>query len=154
MARRAIAFLTAVTTSTAALLGAASTIPASAAAAPSCASVPIRVVDLFLRIDARFVTPHRVSASALICSYYGATGRAANEATIIYLVSNQHEFIGNKEKAAARHVLRTVSATEYGYASGSDEYLFVLDGSHQVQVFAMVPFGRLERLARHLPSFS
>jgi hypothetical protein len=124
---------------------------AASPAAPSCSTISIPVLDKYLGIDAKFVNPHRVSAKALICSYYGATGRAINEATIIYLASNSVEFAGNKTKNAATHTLQTVSPTEYAYSYGGAHYVFVLDGGFQVQLFAIVPLARIEHLARRLP---
>ncbi len=72
----------------AAALGTAALTGVSAAATtPTCATVSIATMNSALGIDAAHVTslhPPK-NPSALICSYYGNSGRAANEATINYL---------------------------------------------------------------------
>jgi hypothetical protein len=49
------------------------------------------------------------------------------------------------------HTIGGIKAGAYSYDVGLERYLYVLDGSTQVQLFATVPLVRLEALARELP---
>lgn len=113
----------------------------------------VRAVDANLGIDAvavRSVRPPKPKG-ALICSYYGATGHAANEATVIFLRANGAAFAAVRAGvAAARRVelVTGIGTAAFAYAIGPEHYLEVLTGGELVECYAAVPPARLERLAR------
>jgi hypothetical protein len=125
------------------------------AVAPSC-DVSVAHLDAELGIDAAHVTALHPGkpAGALICSYYGNSGRAANEATLNYVPASPTTFAGVKLGLRTVHKIRTLAGIDsgaYSYSVGSERYLYVLVGPDQVQLFATVPLVRLEALARTLP---
>jgi hypothetical protein len=139
-------------------LAAISTLPATAATA-TCGTVTIAKLNAALGIDAAHVTSvHPPKApKALICSYYGNSGRAANEATINYIPTTATSFAALKASNARAHQVRTITGirtSAYSYAIGTERYLYVLDGKDQVQMFAIAPLAKLEALGRALPSLS
>jgi hypothetical protein len=120
--------------------------------------VSVALVDAKLRIAAAHVTAHRPSAAALICSYYGNSGRAANEATINYLRASSGTFLGIEASLAKTHSIRKIAGIKsgaYTYVAAPDRFFYVLDNTTQVQIFAIdsVPLARLQSLARALPVF-
>ncbi len=129
-------------------------------ATPSnCGVVPVALVDAKLEIDAAHVTPHRPASphGALICSYFGNSGRAANEATINYLPASPTTFVAVEASLAKTHSIRKIAGIgsgAYTYFVAPDRFLYVLDGTTQVQIFATVSLGRLEALGRALPRLS
>lgn len=133
---------------------------AQAGAIPStCGVVSIALVDAKLGIDAAHVTPHHPSVAALICSYYGNSGRAANEASINYLPASSKTFLAIEASLAKTHSITKISGIKsgaYTYVAAPDRFLYVLDGTTQVQIFAIdsIPLGRMKALARALPAFS
>jgi hypothetical protein len=141
------------------LLGSAFLSQARAGAVPSgCGVVSIAVVDAKLGIDAAHVAARRPSASALACSYYGNSGRAANEATINYLPASARTFFAVEALLGKTHAISKVAGIKsgaYTYVASSDRFLYVLDGTTQVQIFVIdsVPLGRLKALGRALPLF-
>lgn len=135
-------------------------IASRAGATPStCGVVSVALVDAKLGIDAAHVTAHHPSARALICSYYGNSGRAANEATINYLPASPTTFLAVEASLAKTHSISKIAGIKsgaYTYVVAPDRYLYVLDATTQVQIFATesVSLGRLEALARALPALS
>jgi hypothetical protein len=132
--------------------------PAGATTA-TCATVSVAKLNAALGIDAAHVTSvHPPKApTALICSYYGNSGRAANEATINYLATTAASFAALKTSNARAHHVSTVGGigtSAYSYAIGSERYLYVLDGKDQVQMFAIATLAKLEALGRALPKLS
>jgi hypothetical protein len=126
------------------------------AAAPTCNTVSVRLLDSTLGIDAAHVNAiHPASpAGALICSYYGNSGRAANEATINYLRASARTFSAVEASLAKTHAIRSIVGIKsgaYSYVTGSERFLYVLDGTDQVQMYAIVGLGKLEKLARLIP---
>jgi hypothetical protein len=121
-----------------------------AAASPtSCSVVYVSKLDASLGIDAAHVTSThpKGNANALICSYYGDSGRAANEATLNYLPTTAKSFAALETTASASHKVRRIvgiKSAAYSYVVGTERYLYVLDGSSQVQIFAALPLARLE----------
>jgi hypothetical protein len=112
-----------------------------------------------LGIDAAHVTSVHPAKDpkALICSYYGNSGRAANQATINYIPTTATSFAALKASNAASHQVRTITGirtSAYSYVIGTERYLYVLDGRDQVQMFAIAPLAKLEALGRALPSLS
>jgi hypothetical protein len=94
---------------------------------------------------------------ALICSYYGNSGQSANEATINYVPATAKGFAGVKSSLSATHSIRTIAGIKsgaYSYLVGSTRFLYVLDGTEQLQMFATVPLVRLEHLAEAIPVLS
>jgi hypothetical protein len=148
----------------AALLASAVTaVPADAtttgAITATCGTVSIATMNAALAIDAAHVTSVRPpkNPKALICSYYGNSGRAANEATINYLPATARSFAALKASNASSHHVRTITGIKtsaYSYEIGTENYLYVLNGTDQVQIFATVPLSKLEILARKMPSLS
>jgi hypothetical protein len=133
-------------------------IPAAATTA-TCATVRIATLNAALGIDVAHVTSLRPPKNprALICSYYGNSGKAANEATINYLPTTATSFDALKASNASSHHVRTINGIKsgaYSYDVGTERYLYVLSGTEQVQMFAVVPLEKLESLARELPSLS
>jgi hypothetical protein len=129
---------------------------AGAAAKPSCTTVSVTVLDQALTIDAAAVMSTRPSGTpgSLICSYYGLSGHAKNEATIIYIPTTVRTFRAVEKVLGKTHAVSDVhgiKSAAYDYRLGDDYYLFVFDGRYQVEMYAMVPLGRIERLARRLP---
>jgi hypothetical protein len=142
------------------LVGTAFLASSQAGAIPSgCGVVSVGIVDAKLGIDAAHVTPHRPSASALICSYYGNSGRAANEATINYLPASKRTFLAIEASLAKTHAITKIAGIKsgaYTYVAAPNRFLYVLDDTTQVQIFVIdsVPLGRLKALARAIPLFS
>ena len=139
--------------------GIASVLPlptAGAAPNPSCTTVSVATLDQALTIDAAAVNPSRPSGTpgSLICSYYGLSGHAKNQATIIYIATTARTFSAVEKVLAQRHAISNVhgiKSAAYDYKLGDYYYLFVFDGGYQVEMYAEVPLGRVERLARRLP---
>jgi hypothetical protein len=130
--------------------------PPAGATPTTCATVSITQLDTALGIDASHVTASHPASpvGALICSYYGDTGRAANEATVNYLPATAKAFRAVKASLSTSHAIRTITGIKsgaYSYSVGSERYLYVLDGSSQVQIFATIALAKLETLARALP---
>lgn len=139
-------------------VSAVTALPATAATV-TCGTVTIAKLNTALDIDAAHVTSVHPAkdAKTLICSYYGNSGRAANEATINYIPTTATSFAALKASNARSHKVRTVtgiSASAYSYVIGTERYLYGLDGRDQVQMFAIAPLARLEALARALPALS
>lgn len=133
-------------------------IPAAATAA-TCGTVSIATVNAALGIDAAHVTSLRPpkNPKALICSYFGNSGRAANEATINYLPATAASFTALKASNASSHHVRTITGLKsgaYSYDVGTERYLYFLNGTEQVQMFAIVALAKLEGLAREMPVLS
>lgn len=129
------------------------------AASTNCGVVSVARLDSSLGIDAVHVTATHPNSKpdALICSYYGNTGRAANGATVNYVPAATKSFAALEVSLAASHKIQPVSGIKsgaYSYVVGAERYLYVLDGPNQVQIFAMVSLVRLEALARSLPLLS
>jgi hypothetical protein len=62
-----------------------------------------------------------------------------------------------KTSNASSHTVRTISGIKsaaYSYDIGTERYLYVLNGTEQAQMFAVVPLVKLETLAREMPSLS
>lgn len=129
-------------------------------ATPSnCGVVPVALVDAKLRIDAAHVTAHHPTSprGALICSYFGNSGRAANEATVNYVATSPTTFVAVEALLAKTHSVHKIAGIgsgAYTYFVAPDRFLYVLDGTTQVQIFATVSLVRLEALARALPPLS
>ncbi|MGA8297751.1 MAG: hypothetical protein WB770_11975 [Acidimicrobiales bacterium] len=142
------------------LIGSAIVTESPAGATPStCGVVSVALVDAKLGIAAAHVNARRPSSVALICSYYGNSGRASNEATINYLPASKRTFLAIEASLAKTHSIRRISGIKsgaYTYVAGTERFLYVLDNTTQVQMFAIdsVSLGRLEALARALPLFS
>ncbi len=127
-----------------------------AGAASTCGSMSVSVLDANLGIDATHVSAaHPASpVGALICSYFGNSGRTANEATVNYLPATAKAFATFEASLANSHRIRTINGIKsaaYSYEVGSERYLYVLDGTKQVQMFAATPLSKLEALARAMP---
>ena len=133
-------------------------IAAAAGAASSCGRVSVKLLDSALGINAAQVNAsHPSTPGALVCSYFGNTGKAANEATVNYLPASAKVFAGIEAALAKTNRIRTISAIKsgaYSYLQGSERYLYVLDGVDQVQIYATVPLAKLEKLAREMPIIS
>jgi hypothetical protein len=133
---------------------------AMAGATPStCGVVSVGLVNAKLGIDAAHVTAHHPAspAGALICSYYGNSGRAANEATINYVPATPTSFAAVEASLAKTHSIRKLAGIQsgaYTYVVAPDRFLYTLDSTTQVQIFATVSLARLEALGRALPSLS
>jgi hypothetical protein len=132
---------------------------ASGATGATCSSVSVQTVDSALGIDAAKVNSTRPPspAGALICSYYGLSGNAANEATINFLPATSTQFLAVENSLAKQHRIVNVPGIKsgaYHYHLAPNNFMFVLDGSMQVQMFATVSVAKLERLARNLPLYS
>jgi hypothetical protein len=128
----------------------------AAATTPACSTVGIATLNSALGIDAAHVSSQH-PRNALICSYYGNSGKAANEATINYIPTTARSFAALKASNASSHAVRTITSIKsgaYSYDIGTERYLYVLDGTEQVQMFAIVPLAKLETLAREMPSLS
>lgn len=141
------------------LAGTAVTAIPAAATTATCQTVGIATVNAALGIDAAHVTSLRPpkNPKALICSYYGNSGRTANEATINYVATTAASFAALKASNASSHHVRTITGIKsdaYSYEVGTERYLYVLNGSEQVQMFAIVALAKLESLAREMPSLS
>jgi hypothetical protein len=137
---------------------AATAIPAGATTA-TCQTVSIASLNAAIGIDAAHVTSLRPpkNPKALICSYYGDSGRAANEATINYVTATAASFAALKASNASSHHVQTITGLKsgaYSYEVGAERYLYVLDGKEQVQMFAIVGLTKLESVARRMPSLS
>jgi hypothetical protein len=140
--------------------GVAAALPFATAGAgvdPSCTTVSVATLDQALTIDAAAVMSSRPSGTpgSLICSYYGLSGHAKNEATIIYIPTIARTFSAVEKVLAQKYHVANVhgiKSAAYAYKFGTDYYLFVLDGGYQVEMYAEVSLGRVERLARRLPT--
>jgi hypothetical protein len=131
----------------------------STAATTTCATVSIAKINKALGIDAAHVSAVRPAKNptALICSYYGNSGRAANEVTINYVPATAASFAALKASNARSHRVRTISGigtSAYSFAIGTEGYLYVLKGKEQVQIFAIASLPKLEALGRALPPLS
>lgn len=130
----------------------------AAGAASSCGGVSVKVLDSALRIEAAQVSAsHPSTAGALICSYFGNSGRSANEATINYLPATAKVFAAIEASLSKTNTIRTIPGMKsgaYSYLKGSERYLYVLDGVDQVQIYATVPLAKLEKLAGERPLLS
>jgi hypothetical protein len=129
------------------------------AATATCGTVSIATINAALGIDAAHVTSVHPAKNpkALICSYYGNSGRAANEVTINYIPTAAASFAAVKASNASSHQLRTITGIKsgaYSYVIGTERYLYVLDGTDQVQMFTIAPLAKLEELARKMPTLS
>jgi hypothetical protein len=127
-----------------------------AAAKPSCTTVSVATLDRALTIDAAAVISTHPSGTAgsLICSYYGLSGHAKNEATIIYIPTTARTFHAVEKVLAQKHAvsnIRGIKSAAYDYKLGDDYYVFAFDRGYQVEMYAEVSLGRVERLARRLP---
>jgi hypothetical protein len=94
---------------------------------------------------------------ALICSDYGNSSRAANEATINYLPATAASFAALQASNASSHHVQTITGLKsgaYSYEVGTERYLYVLNGTEQVQMFAISALAKLETLARKMPRLS
>lgn len=139
--------------------GAAVNVIPAAATMATCQTVSIATLNVALGIDAAHVTSLRPpkNPKALICSYYGNSGRAANEATINYITTTAASFAALKVSNASSHHVQTITGLKsdaYSYEVGTERYLYVLDGKEQVQIFAIAALAKLENLARRMPSLS
>jgi hypothetical protein len=125
--------------------------------APSCRTIAIRALNNTLGIASVAVNRHAGSiAGSFICSYYGASGGYKNQASIIFLPAGPVQFAGIKAGLSKQHTVVTVPGLlsgAYYYHLAPNYYLYVLDGTYQVQMFAAVPIAKLELLARRLPIF-
>ena len=126
---------------------------APARGVPACTAVPVRLLDAKLDIDAVAVgTTHPPRpAGAAICSYYGATGRSRNEATIVYMRATAAQF--RIVVAVARRAHRLVEVAHlaygaYGYETPVLSFLYVLYGTTLAEIYADVPLARVVALAR------
>ena len=129
------------------------------AATAACGTLGIATINAALGIDAAHVTSvhPETNPKALICSYYGNSGRAANEVTINYVPATAASFAAVKASNAPSHQLRTITGIKsfaYSYVIGTERYLYVLDGTDQVQMFTIAPLAKLEVLARKMPLIS
>ena len=129
------------------------------AATATCGTLSIATINAALGVDAAHVTSVHPAKNvkALICSYYGNSGRAANELTINYLPATAATFAVVKASNASSHQLKTITGIKsgaYSYVVGTERYLYVLDGTDQVQMFTIAPLAKLEELARKMPSLS
>ena len=131
-------------------------VPPAGAAVPSCASVSVATVNAALRIHAAHVnSTHPASpAGSLICSYYGNSGHAANQATIIFVRATAKGFAGVERANGAKYKLEPVSTFEYGYLATPNQFVFRYDSPYQVELFGTQSFGRLRKLAGMLPPLS
>jgi hypothetical protein len=132
---------------------------AAGAVAPSCTTVSIATLDAKLGIAAAHVhaTHPGAPAGSLICSYYGNSGLTENEATLTFVPATAAAFASVKAALSNGHSIRTITGIKqgaYSYLVASQRYLYVLDGSEQVQLYATVALARLEQLARALPALS
>ena len=125
----------------------------------TCGVVSVALVNAKLGIDAAHVTAHHPAspAGALICSYYGNSGRATNEATINYVPASPTAFAAveaSLAKTHSEHKITGIQSGAYTYVAEPDRFLYVLDGTTQAQIFATasVSLARLEALGRALPS--
>ncbi len=125
----------------------------------TCGVVSVALVNAKLGIDAAHVTAHHPAspAGALICSYYGNSGRATNEATINYVPASPTAFAAveaSLAKTHSEHKIAGIKSGAYTYVAEPDRFLYVLDGTTQAQIFATasVSLARLEALGRALPS--
>ncbi|MDA8290492.1 MAG: hypothetical protein M0Z33_02255 [Actinomycetota bacterium] len=128
---------------------------AHAARTVSCATVTVRVLDAELGIDAVAVHSVRPRSpkGSLICSYFGATGHAANQATIVYLHANAAELSAIRAGVSRAHRVSTVAhlgSAAFSYVAAPEHYLYLLSGSYLVELYAAVPAPKVERLARGL----
>lgn len=129
---------------------------ASTTPVANCATVTISALDRALGIDAAKVSTVRPAKphGAVICSYFGLSGRAANEATIGYIPVTRLEFAEIRAALAKSHVITGVKGIKggaYSFVSSGETFLYVLDGRYQVQLFATRPLGRLKQLGVALP---
>jgi hypothetical protein len=129
-----------------------------AVSVPTCSSISIASLDKALAIDAVKVNADRPAspAGSLICSYYGLSGQAQNEATINYVPATPFMFAAVEKALANKYAISLVGGLKsraYEYYRSGNHYLYVLDGGYQVQLFGIQPLGRIERLARKLPNF-
>jgi hypothetical protein len=111
------------------LSGTAVTAIPAAAMTATCQTVSIATLDAALGMDAAHVTPLRPpkNPKALICSYYGNSGRAANEATINYLPTTAASFASLKASNASAHHVQTITSLKsgaYSYEVGTKRYLY------------------------------
>ena len=93
---------------------------------------------------------------ALICSYFGASGRIANEATINYVPASAKAFAAVEASLGATHAvtpLAGIKTAAYTYRAAPNTLVYVEDGSEQVHLYADVSLAKLEKLARKLPNF-
>jgi hypothetical protein len=130
----------------------------AAGTAPTCNTVSLKLLDSTLAIDAAHVnTTHPPTAGSLVCSYYGNSGRSANEATINYLPAGAVVFAKVEASLASSHTIRSIpwiKSGAYSYVQGNERFLYVLDGTEQVQMYATVPLVKLELLAKAMPLVS
>jgi len=129
--------------------------PHTAAAPGTCATVPVRLLDAELAISAVAVSSvHPASPKgSLICSYYGASGHAANQATIVFLRANAVEFAGIRRRVSDAHRVTGVAhlgAAAFSYSAPPETYLYLLDGPHFVEIYAAVRVQRLEALGHRV----
>jgi hypothetical protein len=124
-------------------------------ARPTCATVSVPLLDAQLGIDAVAVHAARPSPSSLICSYYGASGRIKNEATIVYLsvTATPAQFaavIAAEEKTRKLAKVPRIGEGAYAYELAPNAYLYMLDGRSIVQLYAAVALTKVEALARRI----
>ncbi|HUY30180.1 MAG TPA: hypothetical protein VMV02_04215 [Acidimicrobiales bacterium] len=127
----------------------------AAVASPTCATVSVHLLDAELRIAAVAVHAARPPSpkGSLICSYYGATGHAANQATIVYLRADAAQFAAIRRGVAATHRIAPVAhlgAGAFSYAVPPVHYLYLQRAGHLVEIYAQVATARLELLARRM----
>ena len=130
---------------------------AASASVPSCAVISIATLNRSLGIDAAKVAPTHPSspAGSLICSFYGLSGGQKNEATVNFVPATAAAFAAVKASLARQHAITNVAGLlggAYDYRVSPNNFLLVLDGGWQVQLFAAVRVAKLEALARTLPA--
>jgi len=128
------------------------------AASTNCGVVSVARLDSSLGIDAVHVTATHPNSKpdALICSYYGNTGRAANGATVNYVPAATKSFAALEVSLAASHKINPYPASSRARTATSSARSATLRTGRPepVQIFAMVSLVRLEALARSLPLLS
>jgi hypothetical protein len=129
----------------------------AAASVPTCNTAPLALVNESLGIAAGHVvaTHPAQPVGALICSYYGHG--TTNSATVNYIPASAKAFAAVEASLASSQPIRTIAGIKsgaYSYSVGSVRYLYVLDGSTQVQIVASFALAKLEVLARELPSLT
>jgi len=138
-----------------AMPGAASVPHATGAARPTCSTVSITLLDHELAIAAAHVNSVRrgSSGNSLICSYFGSSGGYRNEATIVYLTATPAEFTAIVDGLSKTHrVVRLggIADGAYSYAVSPETFLYMLDGTSMIELYAAVSLARLEALARRI----
>lgn len=119
----------------------------------NCSTVSVHLLDVELAIQAVSVNAARPGPTSLICSYFGASGRLKNEATIVYLRATPAQFAAIVAREAKLHHMVKVpriAARAYAYVAPPSAYVYLLTQGTFVQAYAAVPEVRVEALARRI----